>query len=283
MITLETIREVRKLIKSWSKQGFTIGFVPTMGYLHDGHVSLIQKARSENNKVVVSIFVNPIQFSPNEDYERYPRNLEQDTKICERVGADLIFAPSVAEMFPSENLAYVNLYELGDYLCGAKRPRHFCGVCTIITKFFNIICPDRAYFGEKDFQQLAIIQRMTRDLSFDIQIVPCPTVRENDGLALSSRNAYLSGTERSAARVVPESLNLAREAVAGGERDAATLKKIIFQKIAAEPLAIIDYIEVVDALLLKPIPRINRTAVVALAIFIGATRLIDHFLIEGEF
>lgn len=283
MISIATIREVRKVTESWKQQGLTVGFVPTMGYLHNGHASLIQKARKENDKVVVSIFVNPIQFGPNEDFEMYPRDLEHDREICERAGADLIFAPSVAEMFPSRNLAFVDISELGEYLCGAKRPGHFRGVCTIVSKLFNIIRPDRAYFGEKDFQQLAIIQRMTQDLSFNTQIVPCPTVRDTDGLALSSRNFYLSDTERKAAQVVPESLNLAREAVAGGEKDAAVIKDIIFKKIETEPLAKIDYIEVVDISLLKPISWIDRPAVVNVAIFIGATRLIDHFSVEEGF
>ena len=282
MITVETIRKVREETESWSKKGFSIGFVPTMGYLHEGHASLIQKARRENNKVVVSIFVNPIQFGPTEDFERYPRNFGRDRETCERAGADLIFAPSVAEMFPSKNLAFADVSGLGEYLCGAKRPGHFRGVCTIITKFFNIIRPDRAYFGEKDFQQLAIIQRMAKDLSFDTQIVPCPTVRDTDGLALSSRNSYLSATERRAARVVPDSLNLARKTVADGEKDATAIKNIISEKIAAEPLAKIDYIEVVDASLLKPITQIDRPVIVAVAIFIGTTRLIDHFSVaEG--
>lgn len=280
MIIVETIAEVRKITDSWAKQGLTIGFVPTMGYLHAGHSSLIQRARRENDKVVVSIFVNPIQFGPNEDFERYPRDLEHDRKITEKAGADLVFAPSVAEMFPSPNKAFVDISELGDYLCGAKRPGHFRGVCTIVAKFFNIIRPDRAYFGEKDLQQLMIIERMVRDLSFDIEIVPCPTVRDSDGLALSSRNSYLSEVERRAARVVPESLNLVRKAINGGEKDAAVIKRIISEKIAAEPLAKVDYIEVVDASLLKPIPRIDRPAVVAIAVFIGSTRLIDHLTVE---
>jgi pantoate--beta-alanine ligase len=227
MITLKTVQETREITESWIKQGLKIGFVPTMGCLHDGHVSLIKRARSENDKVVVSIFVNPIQFGPNEDFERYPRDLGRDCLICEKTEADLVFAPSVDEMFPCHNLAFVDIKELGDYLCGAKRPGHFRGVCTIVSKFFNIIRPDRAYFGEKDFQQLAIIQQMTLGLSFSTQIVACPTVRESDGLALSSRNSYLSDVERRAARVIPKSLDLARNALAGGERDATTLKNII--------------------------------------------------------
>lgn len=280
MITVETIREVREITDSWAKQGLTIGFVPTMGYLHAGHGSLIQRARRENDKVVVSIFVNPIQFGPNEDFERYPRDRERDREITEKAGADLVFAPSVEEMFPSPNKAFVDISELGEYLCGAKRPGHFRGVCTIVAKFFNIIRPDRAYFGEKDLQQLVIIERMVRDLSFDIEIVACPTVRDSDGLALSSRNSYLSVEERRAARVVPDSLNLARKALINGEKDPTVIKEIIAEKIATEPLAKVDYIEVVDAGLLKPISRIDGPVVVAIAVFIGSTRLIDHLAVE---
>lgn len=282
MISVASIREVRKVTESWKRQGFSIGFVPTMGCLHAGHASLIRKARSENDKVVVSIFVNPIQFGPNEDYERYPRRPKQDMEVCEKAGADLVFAPSVTEMFPTANLAFVDIQELGNNLCGAKRPGHFRGVCTIVSKFFNIVTPDRAYFGEKDLQQLMIIKRMVEDLSFNVQIVPCPTVRDEDGLALSSRNSYLSETERRAARVIPESLRLAREAFIKGEKNAAVIKKIIADKITTEPLAAIGYVEVVDAALLKPISRIDRPSVAAVAVFFGSTRLIDHDILEGE-
>lgn len=277
MITGDSILKARALTHSWKKQGLSIGFVPTMGYLHEGHASLINRARRENDKVVVSIFVNPTQFGPNEDFDKYPKNLERDREICERAGADLIFTPSVAEMYPLKKLAFVDISELGEGLCGAKRPGHFRGVCTIVSKLFNIVMPDRAYFGEKDAQQLAIIRRMTMDLCFNIQIVPCPTVRDRDGLALSSRNSYLSEAERRAARVIPESLELARKALADGEIDASVIKSIISQNITAEPLASIDYIEVVDSSLLKPIVRIDKPVLVAVAIFIGATRLIDNF------
>ncbi len=280
MITTETIREVREWTKSWTRQGLSIGFVPTMGYLHDGHASLIHQARRENDKVVVSIFVNPIQFGPNEDFEKYPKNLDRDKDICEIAGVDLLFVPSVSEMFPSKNLAFVDILELGDGLCGAKRPGHFRGVCTIVAKLFNIVIPDRAYFGEKDAQQLAIIERMTKDLCFNIQIVSSATVRDRDGLALSSRNAYLSQRERDAAGVIPESLNLARKAVLDGEKDALIIKDMIFKKVTAEPLARIDYIEVVDAALLKPVPQISQLVIVAVAVFIGTTRLIDNFTVK---
>lgn len=282
MIVRETISEVRKLTESWRKQGLSIGLIPTMGYLHDGHVSLINKARQENDKVVVSVFVNPTQFGPNEDFEKYPKNLERDQEICEAAGTDLLLTPSVPEMYPSKNLAFVDISELDEGLCGAKRPGHFRGVCTIVSKFFNIVNPDRAYFGEKDAQQLAIIKRMTKDLSYNIQIVSCPTVRERDGLALSSRNSYLSEEERRAARVVPESLNLAREVIVGGEKDAGVIKDLISEKIKAEPLASVDYIEVVDASLLKPLVRINQPVIVAIAVFIGRTRLIDNFIYKGD-
>ena len=277
MITKASIREVRAVTGAWKKQGLSIGFVPTMGYLHDGHSSLINRARRENDKVVVSIFVNPTQFGPNEDFEKYPKNLERDREICERSGTDLIFAPSAAEMYPLKNLVFVDVSELGEGLCGAKRPGHFRGVCTVVAKLFNIVSPDRAYFGEKDAQQLAIIRRMTEDLNFKIQIIPCPTVRDRDGLALSSRNSYLSEEGRRAARVIPESLNLARQVLVKGEKDANVIKAIIFEKIGTEPLASIDYIEVVDAALLKPIVQIDRPALVAVAVLIGSTRLIDNF------
>lgn len=283
MFTLETIQEVRQLTESWRKGGFSIGFVPTMGYLHDGHVSLINKARQENDKVVVSVFVNPTQFGPNEDFDKYPKNPERDREICEEAGVDLVFAPSVAEMYPSMNLALVDITELGEGLCGAKRPGHFRGVCTVVSKLFNIVTPDRAYFGEKDRQQLIIIERMVKDLNYNIQIVPCPTVREEDGLAMSSRNAYLSEEERRAARVIPESLNLAYQTIVGGERKAAVIKDLINKKIKAEPLAEIDYIEVVDGSRLKPVTFINPPVVVAVAVYIGATRLIDNFLFKGDF
>lgn len=277
MIVTELIRETREMAEAWRKQGYSIGFVPTMGYLHEGHISLMERARQENDRVVVSVFVNPTQFGPNEDFEKYPKNLERDREICEKAGVDLVFAPSVAEMYPAKNLSFVDISELDQGLCGAKRPGHFRGVCTVVTKLFNIVLPDRAYFGEKDAQQLAIIRRMTEDLNFNIQIVACPTVRDQDGLALSSRNSYLSETERKAALVIPRSLEEASLAMKDGEREAAQIKKVIHEMITAEPLATIDYIEVVDAATLKPVSRVERPVLVAVAVFIGGTRLIDNF------
>jgi len=277
MIVAERIKETREIIGSWRKQGLSVGFVPTMGYLHEGHRALINRARQENDRVVVSLFVNPTQFGPNEDYEKYPRDFERDREICEKAGVDLLFAPSVAEMYPSRNLAFVDIAELGEGLCGAKRPCHFRGVCTVVTKLFNIVLPDRAYFGEKDAQQLAIIRRMTEDLNFNTRIVACPTVRDADGLALSSRNAYLSEVERKAALVIPQSLQAARQAMDGGERDAARIIGMIREMIAKEPLAAIDYIEVVDGETLKPVSRVEGPVLVAVAVFVSKTRLIDNF------
>ncbi len=277
MIVAERIKETREIIGSWRKQGLSVGFVPTMGYLHEGHRALINRARQENDRVVVSLFVNPTQFGPNEDYEKYPRDFERDREICEKAGVDLLFAPSVAEMYPSRNLAFVDIAELGEGLCGAKRPGHFRGVCTVVTKLFNIVLPDRAYFGEKDAQQLAIIRRMTEDLNFNTRIVACPTVRDADGLALSSRNAYLSEVERKAALVIPQSLQAARQAMDGGERDAARIIGMIREMIAKEPLAAIDYIEVVDGETLKPVSRVEGPVLVAVAVFVSKTRLIDNF------
>lgn len=276
------IKEVRKISEDWKKQGFSVALVPTMGYLHAGHISLIEKARKENDKVIVSIFVNPIQFGPNEDYEKYPRDMEHDAEACKQAGADLIFAPEPNEMYPSANLAHVNIDRLGDGLCGARRPGHFSGVCTVITKLFNIISPDRAYFGQKDAQQLAIIKKMTSDLNFTTEIVPCPIVREPDGLAMSSRNAYLSPEERAAAVILSKSLKLAKQMMESKETDTARIKDAITNEITSEPLARIDYVEIVDAETLKPAGHINGPVLTAIAVYIGRTRLIDNFIFEGK-
>lgn len=276
------IKDAREMAESWKLQGLSIGFVPTMGYLHDGHRSLIEKGRRENDRVVVSIFVNPIQFGPNEDFAKYPRDIDRDMEICSKAGADLVFAPEASEMYPSRILAYVDVEDLGDGLCGAKRPGHFRGVCTVVAKLFNIIMPDRAYFGEKDAQQLAIIKRMTQDLNFKTEIVPCPIVRQPDGLAMSSRNSYLSSEERTAALIIPKSLSLAQSALFNGERDAGAIKRIIVEEISREPLARIDYVDVVDALTLKTIDRIQGSVLVAVAVYIGRTRLIDNFSFKED-
>lgn len=281
MIISGSIKEVREVIGNWKKRGFSVGLVPTMGYLHPGHISLIERARKENDMVVVSIFVNPIQFGPNEDLDTYPRDMTHDREVCEKAGAELIFAPQPSEMYPSENFAFVDIKELGDGLCGAKRPGHFRGVCTVVSKFFNIVLPNRAYFGEKDAQQLAIIRRMVKDLNIGTEIVSCPIVREADGLAMSSRNLYLSPEERKAALSISRSLSEANELMRKGEKDAVKIRDIITAGISAEPLAKIDYAEIVDSADLRPVQRIEKPVLAAVAVYIGKTRLIDNFTFEG--
>jgi pantoate--beta-alanine ligase len=272
-----TISDIQLITREYKRRDQKIGLVPTMGYLHAGHRSLIEMARRTCDQVIVSIFVNPIQFGPNEDYARYPRDLDSDLSLCQQAGADLVFVPEVAEMYPSENLAYIDIRQLGDNLCGASRPGHFQGVCTVVAKLFNICQPNMAFFGEKDAQQLAVIRRMTRDLNFPIEIVGCPIVREADGLALSSRNIYLSPEERTAALVVPRSLGLAREQLAAGERSASVIQAAIQASLAAEPLARPDYISVVDSLALQPVEQITGPVLIAVAVYFGQTRLIDNF------
>lgn len=282
MLIANTIKEVREVTSSWRKQELSIGLVPTMGFIHDGHKSLMERARIENEKVVVSIFVNPLQFGPAEDYEKYPRDLEHDKKVCKEAGIDLIFVPTVSEMYPSRNFAYVDIEELGNGLCGAKRPGHFRGVCTVVSKLFNIVLPDRAYFGEKDAQQLAIIKRMVKDLNFDIDIVACPTVREPDGLAMSSRNSYLSSEERKAALTISKSLKLAKAALSGNEKNADSVKKIVCDELSRERLIRIDYVDIVNPDTLEPITQIDGPVLVAVAAFVGRTRLIDNFFFREE-
>jgi pantoate--beta-alanine ligase len=277
MEIVKTIREVRKQIKEWKKQGLSIGLVPTMGYLHEGHKSLIDKALRENDKVVVSVFVNPIQFGPKEDLEAYPRNIERDKELCESSDVNIIFNPEASEMYFQDRCTHVDVDELTEGLCGAKRPGHFTGVCTVVSKLFNIVAPDRAYFGEKDAQQLAVIKRMVRDLNFDIEVIGCPIVREEDGLAKSSRNIYLSKEERQAALVLSRSLRKAQELLKGGEKDAVLVKKAIEEEIHKERLAKIDYIQIVDSESLKAVEEVNKSVLTAIAVFIGKTRLIDNF------
>ncbi|MCM1226518.1 MAG: pantoate--beta-alanine ligase [Clostridium sp.] len=275
----KTIKEVREIVSLWKKQGLTIGLVPTMGYLHEGHQSLIERS-GENDRTVVSIFVNPIQFGPNEDFASYPRDLERDTKKCGESGADLIFAPDAEEMYADDFSSFVDMTGPVDDLCGAKRPGHFRGVCTVVAKLFNIVAPDRAYFGQKDAQQLAVIKRMTRDLSFGIEIVGCPIVREADGLAKSSRNTYLSDEERRAAVVISKALAAGQTMISGGETSAAAVTDKIRSLIESEPLAEIDYIKAVNADSIEPVDTIKGRTLVAAAVYIGKTRLIDNFIAE---
>lgn len=282
MKIIKTISELRKEIKSWRDSNYSIGFVPTMGYLHEGHGSLIKNASAENDKVVVSIFVNPIQFGPSEDFEKYPRDMDRDSKIVADCGGHIIFNPDVREMYPGGFSTLVDVEGITTGLCGAKRPGHFRGVCTVVSKLFNIVQPDRAYFGEKDAQQLAVIKTMVRDLDMPIEVVPCPIVREADGLAKSSRNTYLSPEERKAAVVLSKSLNLAKDLIKTGEKNTMLIKDAIKNLIKNEPLSRIDYIEIVDSLTLKAVDEIKGCVLVALAVFIGKTRLIDNFTFNSQ-
>ena len=275
MQVTKTVQETRALIKNWKKEGKTIGLVPTMGFLHEGHASLIRKCREQNDIVVVSDFVNPTQFGPNEDLEAYPRDFERDSKLCESLGADLIFAPSPEDMYHDPH-AFVSIDTLSETLCGKTRPIHFKGVCTVVTKLFHIVAPDRAYFGEKDAQQLAIIRKMVKDLNFDIEIVGCPIVREEDGLAKSSRNTYLNDKERQAALCLSRAAKTGKEVIYTGA-DAKEVLNPMKAIIEAEPLARIDYVMMVDALTMQPIEKADRDVLVAMAVYIGKTRLIDNF------
>jgi pantoate--beta-alanine ligase len=276
----KTIGSVRKLVRQARSKSNSVGLVPTMGALHQGHISLIEKATKNTSFVVVSIFVNPAQFGPKEDFKKYPRTLRNDLKLCENAGADVVFAPSAREIYPQENLTWVNVEKLSQPLCGRSRPGHFRGVATVCAKLFNIVQPDVAFFGQKDAQQAALIRRMAADLNFPLKIIICPTVRQPDGLALSSRNQYLSPQEKKDAVCLYKSLRKCRQMVALGETRP---KKIIAQmrKILSAPAsAKIEYIEIVDAKTLQPLIKIDRPALVAIAVRIGSTRLIDNILID---
>ena len=275
MQVTKTVEETRKQIKAWKKEGKTVGLVPTMGFLHEGHASLIRKCREQNDIVVVSDFVNPTQFGPTEDLEAYPRDFERDSKLCESLGADLIFCPEPSEMYHDPH-AFVSIDTLSETLCGKTRPIHFKGVCTVVTKLFHIVAPDRAYFGQKDAQQLAIIRKMVRDLNFDIEIVGCPIIREEDGLAKSSRNTYLSQEERKAALCLSKAVKLGQETIHTGIAAEELLGKMR-AVIEAEPLAKIDYVSMVDALTMQPVEKADRVVLVAMAVNIGKTTLIDNF------
>jgi pantoate--beta-alanine ligase len=275
------IDEVRAQVKEWKKAGLTVGLVPTMGFLHEGHKSLIVRAVKENDRVVVSDFVNPMQFGPKEDLATYPRDMERDTALVESAGADLIFHPEPSEMYTDTFSSFVDMNTLTKGLCGKTRPVHFRGVCTVLTKLFNIVDPDRAYFGQKDAQQLAVVRHFTEDLNFNIRIVGCPIIREEDGLAKSSRNTYLSPEERKAALVLSRSLKAGRAAYDAGERKAAVIKKIITDELGKEPMAKIDYVETVSWPMLMPVENFDGDVLCAIAVYIGKTRLIDNFITGG--
>lgn len=282
MKLVKTIKEVREIVNEWKKQGLSVGFVPTMGYLHEGHESLIKRSVKENDKTVVSVFVNPIQFGPNEDLAAYPRDIEHDKKLVENAKADLIFNPEPEEMYGKHFTTLVNTTEVSENLCGAKRPVHFGGVCTVLTKLFNIVNPNRAYFGQKDAQQLAVVKRFVKDLNFDIEIIGCPIIREADGLAKSSRNTYLNKEERQAALILSKSLKLGLEAIKNGEKNADKVIEIITKSLQTEKLARIDYVSIVDNENIQYVKEIKGEILCAIAVYIGKTRLIDNFIYNEE-
>lgn len=283
MIIATTIAQVRAQVAAWKKEGLTVGLVPTMGYLHEGHASLVDEAVRQCDRVVASDFVNPTQFGPNEDLEAYPRDFDRDCALLEEHGCAMVFHPAVEEMYAPGAATYVEiLSDMPKQLCGKTRPIHFRGVCTVVSKLFNIVTPDKAFFGQKDAQQLAIIRQMVRDLSYGIEIVGCPIVREADGLAKSSRNTYLSEDERQAALVLSESVFLGQKMVAEGETDANKIVAAMTEHIQAQPLAKIDYVSAVDGVTMDPVDRIAGTVLVAMAVYIGKTRLIDNFIVEGK-
>lgn len=270
-----TVEEAKQITRAWKRNGETIGLVPTMGYLHEGHASLIERARKENDRVVVSVFLNPTQFAPNEDLESYPRDFDRDCALCEKIGADLVFHPESDEMYHDPH-AFVNIDLLSSTMDGAARPIHFRGVCTVVSKLFNIMQPDNAYFGQKDAQQLAIVKKMAADLNFDVKVNGCPIVREADGLAKSSRNTYLSAEERAAAPILFKAIQKGQEIIEPGMR-AANLEAAMKDVLASEPLANTEYVTAVDALTMQPVETIDRDVLVAMAVRIGTTRLIDNF------
>ena len=281
ILILSKPSEVQEMAREWKNEGLSIGLVPTMGYLHDGHRSLIHRACAENDRVIVSVFVNPIQFGPTEDLATYPRDLEADSALCASEGVNIVFHPEPQDMYGPNFSTHVAVEKITSVLCGKSRPTHFQGVTTVVSKLFNITKADRAYFGEKDAQQLAVIRRMVEDLNFDIEICGCPIIREEDGLAKSSRNKYLSPEERQAALVLSRSLSIGKKMLDEGERSAAKIQEAITAEINREPLAEIDYVSIVDSLTLEDIEGdITAPILTALAVKIGSTRLIDNFSYE---
>ncbi|QQE76603.1 pantoate--beta-alanine ligase [Brevibacillus composti] len=277
---IETIEALREQIRAARRQGKRIGFVPTMGYLHEGHLSLVEEAKKRTDFVVMSIFVNPLQFGPSEDYERYPRDLERDSRLAAEAGVDLLFTPSVAEMYPTQVKTTVSVSGVSEPLCGRSRPGHFDGVATVVMKLFQIVQPDEAFFGQKDAQQVAVVEQMVRDLSVPVTIIPCPIVREADGVAMSSRNVYLSPEERKQAAVLYRSLQMAKELLAQ-DKAPAQVRSEMMRLIEAEPLAQIDYIEILNYPDLTPVEAAGtgQQILVALAVRFGATRLIDNMIL----
>jgi len=281
MKLVDSISRMSTLAKMYRKEGKSIGFVPTMGALHEGHLSLINTARKHTDVVVMSIFVNPIQFGPNEDFDKYPRDIKRDEELARTAGADIIFYPSLSQMYPQGYATYVNVEGLTDRLCGASRPGHFKGVATVVAKLFGIVKPDIAYFGQKDAQQTFTIKKIVEDLNMGIEIKVLPIVREEDGLAMSSRNAYLSEEERRDSGVLYRSLEKAQTLIKQGERDPKKIIKIMTEMIKQVPSAGIDYVSIVDTKDLKDVDKISQEALIALAVYIGKTRLIDNVIVKG--
>ena len=279
MKVVRSIQEMHEVRRQAAAQGLTVGFVPTMGALHAGHLSLVREARRRAQLVVVSIFVNPLQFGPNEDYQQYPRTLEKDCALLEPIGADVVFSPSADEMYPKDATTIVDVEDLGNKLDGRSRPGHFRGVATVVSKLFHIVQPTWAIFGQKDAAQVAVLRRMVRDLNMDVELVVAPIVREDDGLALSSRNAYLSADERAQALVLQRALNAAEQLAATGERRSESLRQCALHVLSAEPAAKLDYLEIVDPDTLDPVANIAHGALVAVAAWFGKTRLIDNLLL----
>jgi pantoate--beta-alanine ligase len=276
MQVVKTIKEMKDMSAAWRKDGETIGFVPTMGYLHEGHLSLVRQSVKQCSKTVVSVFVNPTQFGPGEDFERYPRDTERDFGLLEPLGVDAVFMPEVEEFYPPGYQTYVEVTEITNRLCGLSRPGHFRGVTTVCCKLFNVVSPHKAFFGKKDFQQFTVLKRMVEDLAMDLEIVPMPIVREPDGLAMSSRNTYLSHEEREAALCLSRSLKEAQRLFSEGERDAAKIHLAVKAIIEAEPLVKIDYISVCDPFTFDEVDKIEKGTLVALAVKVGPARLIDN-------
>lgn len=280
MVVVKNIDEMKKICRELRKEK-TIGFVPTMGYLHEGHLSLVRRSKKENDITVVSIFVNPTQFGPNEDYNSYPRNLNRDASLLEKEDVDYVFIPEIEQMYPKDYSTYINEEKLSRHLCGRSRPGHFRGVCTVVTRLFNIVKPNRAYFGQKDAQQFRVIRRMVRDLNMDVEVIECPIVREPDGLAMSSRNIYLSTEERNQALALNRSLKIAENLYRSGEKNTERMKEKIVQYLSSFDKIKIDYVEIVSEETLEPVEKIEGKVVVAIAAWVGKARLIDNTIL-GE-
>jgi pantoate--beta-alanine ligase len=280
MRLIDSINDIKAVIKAQKSMGKTIGLVPTMGYLHEGHMSLVSMSVQHNDFTVLSVFVNPVQFGPNEDFERYPRDIDRDIKMAEAAGVDVVFSPSVSEMYPDGYKTYVEVEGITNILCGRTRPGHFKGVTTVVNKLFNIVQPDRAYFGQKDAQQVVVIKKMVSDLNMNLEVVSCPIVREKDGLAMSSRNVYLGGEERKSALILSKSLFEAEELIKKGETGKENILKYIIDRIKSEKSAQIDYIEIVNADSLDSIEFLEGRVLIALAVKFGNTRLIDNVIVE---